>query len=279
MSASQVYRIIALVKKGKNTKDQRPQNPKKTVRTPDIVASVAAAVENNRRLNIRKLAQKTHVSYGTIHNILHKDLGMSKKSARWVPKLLTEDQKRERARISQEFLELVEREEEEVLGKILTIDESMVSLHTPETKRQSMQWIKKGEPGPIKARVHATRSKVMVLAFFDQKGVVYTNYVPKGVTVNAAYILKILPIFIKKLRLKRPTLADGGWFLHWDNAPVHTAAAVRLWLEEHNVQVIPHPPYSPDLAPADFFLFPKVKELLAGQSLTVETVKLAWNRP
>jgi hypothetical protein len=110
MSASQVYRIIALVKKGKNTKDQRPQNPKKTVKTPDIVASVANAVENNRRLNIQKLAQKTHVSFGTTHNIL-----------------------------------------------------------------------------------------------------------------------------------KRPTLADGDWFLHWDNAPVHTAAAIRLWLEEHNAQVIPHP--------------------------------------
>jgi histone-lysine N-methyltransferase SETMAR len=95
----------------------------------------------------------TGASIGTIYSILHKDLGLTKKSARWVPKLLTKEQKQERVRISQEFVELVEREGEEILGRIITIDESAVSYHTPETKRQSMQWIKKGSPGPIKAKV------------------------------------------------------------------------------------------------------------------------------
>jgi hypothetical protein len=50
------------------------------------------------------------------------------------------------------------------------MDESAVSLYTPETKRQSKQWLVKGTPGPIKAKVHATRKKQMVLAFFDAKG-------------------------------------------------------------------------------------------------------------
>ncbi len=60
-----------------------------------------------------------------------------------------------------------------------------MSFHTPETKEQSKQWLKKGEPGPIKAKVHATRAKQMVLAFFNAKGLIYTNYVPKGTMVNA----------------------------------------------------------------------------------------------
>jgi hypothetical protein len=81
----------------------------------------------------------------------------------------------------------------------------------------------------------------------------------------------------KKLKLKRHTLANGGWFLHWDNSPVHTTASIRLWLEKHNVQVIPHLFYSLDLAPAGLFLFPKVKELMASQSLTLEMVKLTWD--
>ncbi len=67
-----------------------------------------------------------------------------------------------------------------VLNIIVTMDESAISFHTPEMKKQSMQWVKKGQPGPIKARVHATRSKQMVLMFFDAKGVIYTNYDPKG---------------------------------------------------------------------------------------------------
>jgi hypothetical protein len=55
-------------------------------------------------------------------------------------------------------------------------------------KKQSMQWVKKGQPGPVNAHVHATRSKQMVLVFFNTKGMIYTNYIPKGKTVNAKYI-------------------------------------------------------------------------------------------
>jgi [histone H3]-lysine36 N-dimethyltransferase SETMAR len=141
-----------------------------------------------------------------------------------------------------------------------------------------MQWIKKGSPGPIKAKVQASRTKQMVLAFFDQQGMIFTNYVPLGTTVNAAHIVKILPIFVKQLKRKRATTAAGQWFLHWDNAPVHTAAVVHQWLIKHNIQVLPHPPYSPDLAPADFFLFPKVKEHLADITLTQDTLRSTWER-
>ncbi len=47
----------------------------------------------------------------------------------------------------------------------------------------------KGKPGPIKDKVHATRIKQMVLAFVDSKGVVCTNYVPRGTTVNVSSIV------------------------------------------------------------------------------------------
>jgi hypothetical protein len=49
---------------------------------------------------------------------------------------------------------------------------------------------KRGQPGPREARVHATRTKKMVLIFFDEKGVIYMNYVPKGETVNPEYVKK-----------------------------------------------------------------------------------------
>lgn len=132
-------------------------------------------------------------------------------------------------------------------------------------------------PGPVKARVQASREKTMVLAFFDNKGLVYTNTVPRGQTVNGSYIVKALTQFMRRLRQKRPDLVEGEWFLHWDNAPVHTAAVVQNWLAARGVQVLPHPPYSPDLAPADFFLFPKLKKELAGRRLTAKTFKKEWD--
>jgi histone-lysine N-methyltransferase SETMAR len=116
----------------------------------------------------------------------------------------------------------------------------------------------------------------MFLAFFDCKGLIFSHIVPKGSTVNAIDIVKVLDIFMKHMKKKRPALVDQGWFFHWDNAPVHTAAIVQDWLTAHSFQVLRHPPYLPDLAPADFFLFRHVKNELAGVSLDHNTLKKKW---
>ncbi len=118
----------------------------------------------------------------------------------------------------------------------------------------------------------------MLLAYFDADGVIYTDYVPRGETVNAKYIIESLGRFLEKYRAKRPIQASQEWFLHWDNAPVHTAAAVKQFIADRAIKTIAHPPYSPDLAPADFFLFPKVKSELASKTLTAETFTRSWER-
>ena len=271
-----MYTILKQVKEGETTKDQRHLNPKKTKRTEDIIAAVAAAIEEDPHVAVKEMALGLGVSAGTIHSILHNDLGLSKKSARWVPKLLDDDQKQERVRVCQDFVAAVNRQSKAMLGNIVTMDETMVSYHTPLTKKQSKKWVKRGQPGPIKARVQASRTKQMVMAFFDAKGLIYTHIVAKGVTINAAYTVKVLGLFWRNLKLKRPVMVEQEWFFHWDNAPVHTAAIVQDWFTAHGVQRLEHPPYSPDLAPADFFLFRKVKEGLAGTSLNADTIKQAW---
>jgi histone-lysine N-methyltransferase SETMAR len=68
-------------------------------------------------------------------------------------------------------------------------------------------------------------------------------------------------------------MVQQEWFLHWDNAPIHTAASVKKWFADHSIQLLLHPPYSPDLAPADVFLFRRVKEELAGLSLDEDSLK------
>jgi hypothetical protein len=67
----------------------------------------------------------------------------------------------------------------------------------------------------------------MVLVFFDAKGVICTNYVPKGKTVNAEYIKKALARCLKVFKAKRPIMSSQDWFLHWDNIRVHTAATSK----------------------------------------------------
>jgi hypothetical protein len=104
-----------------------------------------------------------------INLTLRHNLKLTKKSMRWVPKLLMDDMKKERVRTSKNFLAMVCRRSMAVLDKSVTIDESAVLFHIPKTKQQSKQWLPKGHPGPVKAKVHATRTKQMVLAFFDSK--------------------------------------------------------------------------------------------------------------
>jgi len=59
-------------------------------------------------------------------------------------------------------------------------------------------------------------------------------------------------------------LAPGSWFLLHDNAPVHRAVAVQEFFARKQACVLNHPPYSPDLSPCDYFLFPKLKLPLKG---------------
>ena len=162
-----IYTILKKVKAGEDAADLRGWNTKKTVRPGDLIAAVAAAIEDNRRANIRDLAKAYGTAYGTVSRIIHSSLGLVKKSARWVPKLLSQEQMAERVRTSTAFVKLVQDKSKAVLQHIITMDETAVSMHTPETKSQSKQWLKKGTPGPIKAKVHATRTKQMVIAFFD----------------------------------------------------------------------------------------------------------------
>ncbi len=84
-----IYNILKKVKAGETTDDQRHLDAKKTKRTQDIIAAVAADVNADRRVMCMDLATAHGVSYGTMHNILHQELGLVKKSARWAPKLLS----------------------------------------------------------------------------------------------------------------------------------------------------------------------------------------------
>ena len=116
----------------------------------------------------------------------------------------------------------------------------------------------------------------MAIVFFDLKGQIYTNIVLNGKSVNSAYIGMARDRFLKNLKEKSPQLSEQGFVFYWDNALVHTAVAVKDWFSAHSILVLKHAPYSPDLAPANFFLFPKVKELLACTNMTADGVKKAW---
>ena len=95
---------------------------------------------------------------------------------------------------------------------------------------------------------------------------IHHEFVPEGQTVTISFYFSVLESLWKRIRCVRPEYsAPVSWFLLHDNAPVHLAVAVQEFLARKQVCVLNHPPYSPDLSPCDYFLFPKLKLPLKGR--------------
>lgn len=151
------------------------------------------------------------------------------------------------------------------MRRFITVDETWIHHHTPETKEQSKQWIASGELAPKKAKAVLSANKVMATVFWDARGVIHIDYLQKGKTINGEYYASLLQRFHQVLMEKRPHLAKKKIIFHQDNARVHTCAVAMAKIHELRYELVPHPPYSPDLAPCDYFLFPNLKKWLGGK--------------
>ena len=105
---------------------------------------------------------------------------------------------------------------------------------------------------------------------------IYMHKLPIGQTVNKEYYVEVLREFRKILRRKRPALFKSGqWHFHQDNAPFNNSILVTDYLTKMGINTVPHRPYSPDLAPCDFWLFPKLR---GCRYETIEKMKEAMTK-
>jgi len=120
----------------------------------------------------------------------------------------------------------------------------------------------------------------MLIVFSDAEGAIHRQFVPEGQKVNAEFYVGVLDRLLKRIRRVRTAkFQSSEWFLFHDNAPSHNTAIVKKFLANRNVAVLHHPPYSPDLAPANYFLFPKFNFPLKGRHFqTVEEIQCAVTR-
>lgn len=253
--------------------DERPGRPSTSTDDPHV-DKINTLVRENRRLTIRELSEECGISVGSCYEILTEKLKMHRVAAKFVPRLMTDDQKANRVRVCRELLDR-SNEDENFLSRIITGDESWVYGYDIETKVQSSQWVSQTSPRPKKARQVRSNVKVMLTVFFYAKGVVHYEYLPEGSTVNQITYIEVLKRLRDAVRRKRPELwRSDNWFFHHDNAPAHSALRTCEFLAKHSITVLPHPPYSPDLAPCDFFLFPKLKKPLKGRRFeTISEIK------
>lgn len=272
MSQASAYNWYKSFKEGRTEVEDLPheRRPQTSINEGNI-EKVKEMVLENRRATIREIADDMGISFGSVQTILHDVLGMRRVSARLVPRMLNFYQKEQRKSIAKEMLSMSDID----VQRIITGDETWVYEYDVETEQQSSEWRTKDEPKPKKPRQSRSKIKTMLIVFFDYQGVVHSEFLPTGQTANAAWYVQVLRNLREKIRLLRPKLwINKSWFLHHDNAPIHTAHSTCDYLTKHNVHVIPQAPYSPDMAPCDFFLFPKLKLPLRGKHFeTIEAIK------
>ena len=247
-----------------------------TSRTDSNIDRVKQLVHADRRLTVKMICEELSIGRDAVWKILTENLKMPKLCAKMVPKILSKHQRQQRFTVCQDITEHLEAEPD-LLNSVITGDETSVFEYDPETKRQSREWKSYGSPRPKKARKSKSKVKVMLIVFFDIQGIIHFEFLPQGQTVNQTVYEEILWRLVRSVRDKRRNLWEANtWALHHNNAPAHTALSICQFLAERNIATLEHPPYSPDLAPCDFFLFPKIKSVLKGTHFSdIDSIKKA----
>ncbi len=236
-------------------------------RTPEKIQEVKNFVENDRRTSLREVSRFCDVSKGTAHTIIRKDLGKSKKSAKWITHLLTQANKDCRVEQARAALQTIHRRVDPIPAENIVVeDESWILSWDLGCKQSTSEWIDKGAPRPSKLRTQHSEAKIMLVIFFDSKGTIHYECTPTGLGIGAEVYLAILERFREQIRRKRPQYWSGeqSWGLLHDGAPAHRADLVVDWLADKNIPRIPHAGYSPDLSPADYWIFNRIKSCLRG---------------
>lgn len=232
----------------------------------DLLHKIEENIRKDRRLTIRELCEFIpEVSKTLIHEIVTKKLGYKKLCARWVPKMLTDDHKKNRMGSALTFLTRYADKGDEFLDSIVTGDETWVYHHTPESKRQSLQWRHTHSPKTKKFKTLISAKKIMASVFWDRRGVLLVDFMPQGKTVTADAYCETLRRLRRAIQNKRRGMLTRGICLLHDNARPHTARVTSALLGSWKWDVLDHPPHSPDLAPSDFHLFLHLKQYLAGK--------------
>ncbi|XP_071453429.1 protein GVQW3-like [Hetaerina americana] len=275
MSRNMIFRWHKMFVEGREEVDDepRPGRPSTTL-TGESVRKIRDVLNSDRRLSVRMIAEQCNVPKTTVHEIIREQLQMRKICAKLVPKVLSDDQRLNRLEIATQLADHC-KNDPHFLENVVSGDETWIFECDPESNRQSAEWHTPSSPRQKKARMSKSQIKAMLIVFFDKRGVVHCEFVPERQTLNAAFYVQVLDRLRKRVACVRPAIKDI-WRLHHDNVPSHTALVVSDFLAKHGVATLPHPPYSPDLAPPDFFLFPKIKRSLKGMRYgTLDAVKEA----
>lgn len=240
-----------------NVNDKEHGKPPKNFEDEEL----QALLDEDATQTQEQLAISLNVTQKTLSVRLHA-MGKIQKEGKWVPYVLTERNKERRKTTCEILLERFQRKS--FLHRIVTGDEKWIYFDNPKRKRS---WVSPGQPTTSTARPNIHAKKVLLCVWWDQHGILYYELLQTGETVTAIRYQNQLLQLRNELAVKRPEWTDRHdkvIMLH-DNAKPHVAKLITDTLKNFNWEVLPHPPYSPDIAPSDYHLFRSMAHGLAEQ--------------
>ena len=230
-----------------------------------LLITIQQEVGKNEFFSVRSLAHKLNVAPTLIYRYLSKYLHLVFKHTKWIPHQLNSSQKKERQEKSLELFQVLEKSKHNGYRDIITGDQSWFIYNYSPTGA----WVLQDDEAPVYSNDHICIEKMMITVIWGVWGVYIVDELPEGEHLNSSYFVEhiLIPLEAQKDQIW-PQRGKHKIWLHLDNCKVHNSKYTQLEIEKSVFKRAPHPPYSPDIAPSDFFLFGYVKDKLEGQSFT-----------
>ncbi|MEZ0498461.1 hypothetical protein [Sphingomonas sp. IW22] len=216
-----------------------------------------AAVVPDPRKTTRELAEDLQVDHTTVVRHL-KEIGKVKKLEKWVPHELNDIQKYQRFEISSSLL--LRNKVEPFLERIITCDEKWIVY---DNRKRSSQWLDRTEAPRHFPKPKLHQKKVMVTVWWSRAGLIHFSFLKQNETITAEKYVQQIDEMHHKLQCLNPALVNRKKpiLLH-DNARPHVSKITVQKLHGLEYEILPHPPYSPDLSPTDYYFFKHLSNFL-----------------
>lgn len=234
---------------------ERPGQPKKFEDN-----DLQALLDENSAQTLKELADELDVTEMAVSKRLHA-MGKIQKEGKWIPHELSPTAMSNRLSIAVSLLS--KQKKKSFLWRIVTGDEKWIHYDNPKRKKS---WVNPGQASTSQPKRNIHGLKLLLCIWWDHQGVVYHELLKPNETVTAEVYKRQLIALNDELLRKRPSIASNRRkviLLHV-NARPHIGKTVKETLLQLHWEILPHPAYSPDIAPSDYHLFRSMQHGLAG---------------
>lgn len=252
-----IRKWFASFKKGnKCLKYANPSGRPKTFKDEELID----ALKEQRGATSRNIAEKIDCNQTTVCRRLKK-MNLRWRKTQEVPHELSEKNKLDRLNACKRLLK--KQKKTPFLKKLITCDEKWVLY---DNNRPRKHWVGDDLPVLQVPRSTLTDKKALLCVWWDARGPIHWEMLPYGQTIDSDIYQSQLQRLAEKLKKVRPSLVNRkGVILQQDNARPHVSKSTKEFIKNLNWELLEHPPYSPDIAPSDFYLFRSLECYLRGK--------------